>query len=206
MAYHEPIHIDPADKSTAAQGVIKLCQSAYPAYRGRSYQLQIVDYQLDLRSYWDGGSRSKWAFVKLDGSATSPPLPDQHPVYDRPVAGLEGVTLPEGTGVVEHAIFCGKDMGLTLCIGPKNAARLLPNPEVLPCDQLIVLEHTRSLKNTYAGVTNLRFVEAHKTTGITRDRWEVAATSLIGTKHLRKNRSITPKGRNACRPYGSASC
>ena len=96
-------------------------------------------------------------------------------------------------------------MGLTLKIGAQNATGLLPAPETLTEDQLVVLEHTRGLKASYGGVSNLRFVKANRSMGITQERWDAAVASLMASKHLRRNKSITPTGRNACRPYGQAS-
>ena len=172
MAYNEPTHIDPANKDAASQGVVTLCRKAFPAYRGRSFKIQVVDADdtLDLRSSLDGGSRDTFHFVRLDGKIdgattdVSPRVPDQS-AWDVPVRGLDSVTLPDGTGVVRHSIFQG---------------------------------HTSSLKSSYGGVSNLRFVEANRTMGITQERWDAAVTSLMASKHLRRNKSITPKGRNAC--------
>ena len=205
MAYHEPIHIDPADKGAASQGVVTLCRKAFPGYRGRSFKIQVVDADdtLDLRSSWEGGSRDTFHFVRLDGKIdgattdVSPRVPSQS-AFDVPVRGLDAVRLPDGTGVVEHSFFQGHDMGLTLKIGSQNATKLLPAPETLSGDQIVVLEHTRSLKASYGGVSNLRFVEANRTMGITQARWDAAVASLMASKHLRRNKSITPKGRNAC--------
>jgi hypothetical protein len=199
------IHIDPADTDSASQGVVALCRKAFPSYRGRSFAMEVVDGTLDLRSSWQGGSRDYYSFVRLDGQAVSNRLPAQSG-FDRPVKGLDSVQLPDGTAVVEHSIFQGRDLGLTLMIGRQNATKMLPSPVTLPDDQLVVLEHTRSLKSTYGGVKNIRYREAHQSTGITVDRWDAAVASLMASKHLRRNKSITPKGRNACRSHGYSSC
>jgi hypothetical protein len=63
---------------------------------------------------------------------------------------------------------------------------------------MIVLVATRSLKNSYAGRSNIRYHEAHRETGITEERWNTAQQSCIDKKLLRKNGSITNEGQHVC--------
>jgi hypothetical protein len=98
---------------------------------------------------------------------------------------------------VEHSIFCGKDMGLTIHIHPANANRLLPAPVELTWAERTVLLATMSWKSSYAGVSNYRFVEAQRTCGITLPEWENAKQSLIARKLLNKAGAVTVDGRNA---------
>ena len=118
-------HLDPADKSTAVQNAIQLMRSAYPGYSGRKFQVRTVEGTVNLQSSWQGGSRNFYILIDLDTSQTSPVMPAQSQ-FDVPVKGLDKVTLPPNAGVVEHSIFCGEDMGLTLVIGPNNATQFLP--------------------------------------------------------------------------------
>jgi len=189
-------HLDPADKSTAVQSAIQLMRTAYPGYRGRKFKVSTIEGSVNLQSSWQGGSRNYYILIDLATSQTSPVMPAQSQ-FDTPVKGLDAVTLPPNAGVVEHSIFCGKDMGLTLVIGPNNATQFLPTVETLPEDHQTVLNYTRSLKNTYGGQTNIRYTEAHRETGITQERWTAAQQSLMASQHLRKNGSITAKGKNA---------
>ena len=189
-------HLDPADKSTAVQSAIQLMRTAYPGYRGRKFKVSTIEGSVNLQSSWQGGSRNYYILIDLATSQTSPVMPAQSQ-FDTPVKGLDAVTLPPHAGVVEHSIFCGKDMGLTLVIGPNNATQFLPTVETLPEDHQTVLNYTRSLKNTYGGQTNIRYTEAHRETGITQERWTAAQQSLMASQHLRKNGSITAKGKNA---------
>lgn len=107
------------DKSVKAVAL-----KAFPEYRGRKFFFEVQKYPLDLRSSWQGGSRDFFKFVRLS---------DQHSVaipaqsgFDPAIAGLDAVTIPEGFACVQHTIFCGKDLGLTVIINPANAAALLP--------------------------------------------------------------------------------
>jgi len=194
-------YLDIADKDPATQEALRVMRAACPGYRGRKFSVRVQPLSnMDLRSYWDGGSRTDYTLIDLDSRRTVA-LPTQSP-FDAPVRGIEAATLPLNVGVVEHVIFQGRDQGLTLVIDPANAAGLLPEPDTVTDDQQIVLHYTGSLKNTYGGETNLRFKEAHRETGIPETVWETAKASLIQSKHLRSNGSITPKGRNARRPIG----
>ena len=117
--------------------------------------------------------------------------------FDRPIHGADAVVLPDGFACVEHSIFCGKDAGITIHIRPANSAGLLPAPVDLSREQRIVLVATRSLKNTYAGVSNYRFVEANRDTGISREQWESAKADLIARGLLDSRGALNVAGRNA---------
>ena len=110
--------------------------------------------------------------------------------------------LPPNWAVAKKSTFRGKNMGVTFYINPENAPRSLPSPEAGPegggmdRDQKIVLVATRSLKPSYAGVSNYRFREANRITGIEPEAWEAAKAALVASGHLNKRGAITPKGRN----------
>jgi len=87
--------------------------------------------------------------------------------------------------------------GITIYANKEDIVPLLPEPQELTEDEITVLLYTRSLKSSYAGIKNYRFYEAHNRTGITSEQWEKAKENCIRKRLLRKNGSITPKGRNA---------
>ena len=108
-------------------------------YNGRKFKVRICDDgQVSLQGdYWDGGSRNSYKLVQLTTGAEVndvagtllaasdlkyPPQFGGRPESERTV------TIPEGWCVVEHSIFCGKDMGLTFHMLPADVAPLLPKP------------------------------------------------------------------------------
>jgi len=105
--------------------VKRIAQKAYPEYRGRKFYLIPQSYPLDCRSCWDGGSRTYFRFVRLVDMQVSGQVPAQS-AFDKPISGLEAVTIPEGFVCVTHSIFCGRDSGLTVYAHPDNLAKLLP--------------------------------------------------------------------------------
>jgi hypothetical protein len=184
------LYLTPTD--TAAQPAIRLMKQAYPSYAGRQFKLRLTDRPINVCSYWEGGSRSYYTFVNLDTGAISPEVPQQS-AFDARIPGADSVTLPPGAGCVEHSIFCGKDYGLTLILRAENATKFLPDTgPALTDDEVTCLRLTASLKNTYAGRTNIRQAES----GLSLDAWRAVQTGLITRKLLRKNGSITPAGSN----------
>ena len=192
MSWSKPHHI------SKPEGLVdKVFRAAFPSYRGKKFKLVTTE-RLDVRSYWDGGSRTVYVGVDLSTLATVR-APSSHPVFDPAGQGSTTVSLPLGAVIVGHSIFCGKDMGLTVYVNPEQLAtsNLIPKPKEVSEDEGIVLKYTSAYKNTYGGQTNLRFKEATRSTKITAERWEAAKVTLIERGLLRKNGSITPEGRNA---------
>jgi hypothetical protein len=180
--------------------VISLAKRAYPDYGGKTYRVAVAECPINVKSYWDGGSRSYFKFIRLDmrldGASDTIEVPQQS-AFDKQIEGAEHVQLVPGLACVEHSYLRGKDMGIRVYVHPDNAPKLLPPPTELAEDEYTVLKYTAHLKNTYGGRTNIRYTEAHRETGITVERWEAAKTVLIGKKLLIASGAITGEGRNA---------
>ena len=110
----------------------RILKVTYPGYRGRKIRIVPQRHPLDCKSYWEGGSRDYFVFVRLDTFAVAP-MPAQS-AFDRDIRGAESVTLPPGVICVEHSIFCGKDVGIRIHVNPENLASMLPvsHPALLP--------------------------------------------------------------------------
>ena len=163
-------------------------------YNGRTFKAYVTDSVTCRGMQWDGGSRSTYTAVNLQ-TGESRPITDGRP-WPQNMYTPPAIPLQRDQAIVEHSIFCGKDAGLTFYIHPDNAAALLPAADAVDDDQRTVLEYTARLKNTYGGRTDIRFTEARRDTGITRERWAAAQAACIAAGYLRKNGSITPAGRN----------
>lgn len=149
---------------------------------------------------WDGGSRDKYYAIDF-ATGRQIELPGQMAApWDTSRRDRE-ITLQPGFAVVEHSIFCGKDMGLTFYVHPENAAKLLPAPVELTPHEKIVLEATASLKSSYGGRDRydmMRDQRDRDTGGFpSRHEWDVAKQSLISKGLLNKAGAITVAGRNA---------
>lgn len=182
------------------QDVADLVKVAYPDYTGRKYQVQTAT-KYHLSNYWSEGSinfaklaryENGWKVLDAPESTKDPFNKVAHATIDIPKNGL----------VVEHSIFCGKDLGITVYIHPESLFITGPksltqgDPE-FSREEKIVLAATRGLKSSYAGISNYRYHAAHRETGITLEAYEGAKTRLIEAGYLTRAGAITLKGRNA---------
>jgi hypothetical protein len=169
----------------------------FPDYTGRQFKLSVVPEggTINCASYWDGGSRDYFVFIRLDTLQATPAVPPQS-AFDRPVRGLDRVILPEGVACVEHSIFCGKDMGLTIHVPAANAAPLLPAAPNVSEDVTRVLICTRGLKSSYGGDNQVRFHAAERNWRMTREMWDAAVEAAKAAGYLNKAGAITTSGRN----------
>jgi len=188
----ETIYLQPTDET------VSLFKNVFSGYSGKMFQIEIHDNPgMHLDSYWSGGSRDYHKIVKLDtmqvlavpenGSGFVPDVPQE----------VEKAFPCPGYAVVTHTIFCGKDMGIRIHIHRENARKLVPAPLEISAEEKIVLIATRSLKSSYAGISNYRFQQANEETGITLAQWEQAKAECIRKGYLNKAGAITVAGRNA---------
>lgn len=98
--------------------VRSVTKAAYPEYRGRRIRLVVANHPLNVKSYWDGGSRDYFRFVRLADMDVLP-VPVQS-AFDKQIPGAEAVTLQPGIVCVEHSIMCGKDRGLRIHTHPDD--------------------------------------------------------------------------------------
>jgi len=184
------IHLDPTTE------IKNLARQCFPRYRGRSFTINNSGRSVNINSYWDGGSRSK--FVMLDlATGKRLDIAQNGTVHDGGPIAPDGVKVPAGYVLAEHVIFCGKDLGITFHVDPNTATAFLPDNVELTSNELIVLKATARHQNTYGGETDRRFREATRKHDITRDAWNTAKAALISRKLLNRAGAITNSGRNA---------
>jgi hypothetical protein len=159
-----------------------------------------------FRSYWErtsgGNERQRFtAVMKLMTEEIQLVSPIKESIW-RDI----NVTLKPGFAVLEHSIFCGKDMGLTFYLHPDNATKLLPPVHDISPYERLVLRATASLKSSYngrdryqmaQGYENANYLKANNLSYPTREQWESAKQSLVGKGLLNKAGAVTPAGRNA---------
>jgi hypothetical protein len=98
---------------------------AFPDYNGRKFSFNITK-SVYLQNYWSGGTRY---FVKLVNLITGE-IKEAAPTTENPFRPEAHGTfeIPKDWCVVEHILFCGKDLGLCFNISPQNA------PPFLSCE------------------------------------------------------------------------
>lgn len=172
------------------------------SYTGNKFQVVVtesVTIPADA-GLWSGGSRDHYQIVELF-SAERRNAPNQHLDPWTSARQDRKVELREGYAVVEHSIFCGKDLGLTIYINPVNAAALLPAPVELTDDQRFVLDATSRFKSSYNGRDRFQLandnIRYSGKSPVSRERWDAAKAELIAAGLLTKAGAITTKGKNA---------
>lgn len=184
----QTIHLNPSD--------VPLTLIHASGYSGRKWQIRVSESVDVNNTQWSGGTRNSYVIVKLE-DGQSMHVRDPRP-WPESMSDVGRVAIPVGCAVLEHAIFCGKDLGVRIFLRPENATKMLPASDAeLPRCMKIVLAATRSLKANYGGIKEYRFHEASGATGITRAEWDASKRLLIEGCYLTKIGSITPKGRNA---------
>jgi hypothetical protein len=95
---------------------IQIAKRLYPDWRGRKFKLEHREKVL-IADYWDGGSRHYAVGYALNtgGTTFQPVQPDEKDPFHR----IHGTyTLTPNTAIVEHIIFCGKDLGCRMYVHP----------------------------------------------------------------------------------------
>lgn len=96
--------------STANPMVKRVLAATFPEYRGRKVKARLWTRPMRLENYWDGGTRSYYVAIRVADGAVADFGTDNP--FER--SAHEPVDLPAGVLLVEHSIFCGKDMGITV--------------------------------------------------------------------------------------------
>lgn len=173
-----------------APEVKRIAMAAFPDYKGRTFRVETFSGPMRLDSNWEGGSRSYYVILDLV-SLRHATIPENGTPFSNG-GKIERITeLPLNCAVVEHCLFCGKDLGIRIYVSEANLTKMLPAPVELTRDQKIVLVATRSLKSF------ARFEEARSWTGIGKLAYDQAKAELIARGLLKSNGAITDEGRNA---------
>ena len=174
-------------------------RSAIP-YSGRKWQICSATSVHIGNQQWSGGSRTTFRLINL-ASGKVIPIEDQRPFpANHFELGRREFPMRPDAALVEHTIFCGKDLGIRLHVHPDNITRFLPAPQALTTDEQVVLLATRSLKSGYAGQNRFQMVTSNSFgshSSITASNWDAASASLKASGLLNRRGAITTSGRNA---------
>ena len=180
------IHLEPTSEVKA------MAHTAFPSYKGRKFKLDNSGHAVNLTSHWDGGSRDQFVILQL-GSGQTKAVPQNGTMFDR--VHVDDAVVPAGFVIVEHSVFCGKDLGITFHVDPESALAFLPLPTDLSDDERLVLAVTCALKASYDG-RKPRQDEARRK-GMSAETFDATKSALIAKKLLNKAGAITTAGRNA---------
>lgn len=112
--------------------VREILARTFPDYKGRSFELVVTE-TVYLDPYGGGGTYSDYFLLDTESDRVAP--------YKTPMGGpfadknaYQQLPLPKSAVLIEHARFCGKDMGIKFYISPQNDSRFaaLAPKEALP--------------------------------------------------------------------------
>lgn len=113
----------------ARQDVAAIVAATFPSYKGRKFRIAAKDAVSLQDLNWSGGTRSQYRGCTLDGkSSGAADGYNARAPWDNPAEGAT-IPIPVGFALVEHVIFCGKDLGLRIYVNPADMPKLLPNAE-----------------------------------------------------------------------------
>jgi len=112
--------------------IARIIQASFPDNHKPAVSVEVFRPR-SLNSYWDGGSKDEYVFVRLEDHKAVE-IPTSHPYYDRRNDGsrmgnVELTQLPEGVVLVHGGYFCGKKIQLTIYTRPDGLAAKLTPPE-----------------------------------------------------------------------------
>jgi hypothetical protein len=112
------IKVSRADKS-----IKQIIAATYPEYKGRKVKVRSAT-RYQMQDYWTEGSRNFAKVYHLETGLTGSPSAKAGIPWE--TAAHAEIEVPLGVLIVEHVIFCGKDMGITIHAHPDNLAKFLP--------------------------------------------------------------------------------
>jgi hypothetical protein len=106
----------PGELTAEYQTAIARC---FPDWKGKKVYTRVGTYPSRLDSYWDGGSRDRFAFFN---TVTREVLSvhSNHPWFEADQPNTLR-TLPSHILLLCHSIFCGKEGGITIYANPTPA-------------------------------------------------------------------------------------
>ena len=93
--------------------LVNLMRDAFPEYKGRKYRVEVCDNDFETHSYWSGGSKDSYVFVRADGKKMS--VDSMSAPWTQHSENRKARLVP-GLACVRHTYFCGHNCGLTLML------------------------------------------------------------------------------------------
>ncbi len=179
---------------TDAPEAVALVQAAFPDYRHSPSRLTIEPFRGPITpdSYWSGGTRRYWAFVRIADLKASNPLAESGSGFVPDAKPID--TLPEGYALVCYTI--GSYKSARLFVPEANLAPMLPPSIELTPDEEIVLACTARLKSFARREQAARLWGSYSVKPEHAARWEATVQSLKVKKLIQSNGAVTTAGRN----------
>jgi hypothetical protein len=105
--------------------VAAIVLGSFPEYRGRKLRICPSEKVTLTQLNWEGGSRSQYRAVTLEGFPIgNTDEYNQVAPWNNPAEG-KTFAIPQGVVIVEHVMFCGKDLGLRIWTNPQDMPKFI---------------------------------------------------------------------------------
>ena len=179
---------------------VAIVQAAFPDYRHSPSKLRLEPFHpVRPSSYWNGGTKDYWAFVRLSDRVTSAALPESGSGFTPDAKEIKA--LPEGFALVRYT--SGNYTSACIYLNAVNITPLLPLSIELTYDEEVVLSCTSGLKSAARREQAAQEWGSYTVRQSHIDRWNAAVTALQQKGLVAKNGSVTTAGRNRATQYFS---
>ena len=178
--------------------VKRVAKAAFPAYNGRKFRVEFgVTHPINVRSYWDGGSKTSYAIVDLATNWVKH-IPEGHPMFNKKPdwIDLDAFVIPEGQVLVSKSVVCGKNTGITIFTPATPLLESGAESDLTEMETNVLIVTAR-YKSSYAEYSDYRAYELNRLFGYTKSEIEATRSSLMEKGYMNRNKSINNKGRNA---------
>jgi hypothetical protein len=107
-----------------AKDIPPMLRNVFPEYHGRKWRANVTTNVQMYDTYWSGGTRNQYRAVNLETGMIGEPGSGAFGNFLDPREPT--VELPPGVAIVEHSMFMGKDVGITIHVHPSNVRSMLP--------------------------------------------------------------------------------
>jgi hypothetical protein len=108
------------------KSVKSIVQAGYACASSRRKVRVFIQKTYLVSNYWDGGSRNYCEFVNLENLETASGVKFNRQTQGNPYNQDMGtVEITPDFVVVEHIIFCGKDLGYRIYVHPSALAKIV---------------------------------------------------------------------------------
>jgi hypothetical protein len=107
--------------------VKSLAKVAYPDYKGRKFSAEVKR-QYYVSNHWDGGSRSYMVAIDLYTGKIAEPSHESTVPFNS--LAHTCIDIPPGIGILEHCIYCGKDIGIRLYVSQPLAIEAVNTKQI----------------------------------------------------------------------------
>lgn len=162
------------------------------SYTGKMFKAEVCE-SMTIPSdagVWTEGTRHTFKYIRLADGKEMDAVNHNAAPWDKSRKDIK-VDLKPGYTVVEHTIFCGKDMGLRFYVHPFDVMAFLPDDSVELSDNARkVLSVISAYKSAYRNDEYRRMGLSPESVGLAKE--ELFSKGLINSKG-----AITVAGRNA---------